>query len=107
MSVNIMVHVEYDKASFELSQEKQTEHCSDLYRTLNIGDEATVFLTDGQARQLCDELEKKLYEAPTYAELNEECEKLAGRVEELEDKIRDLKEGPYSPEEYDLNCKPQ
>jgi hypothetical protein len=45
-------------------------------------------------------------EAETYHSVCEERYELLSKVEALKDEIRDLKEGQYVPDSYDLNYEP-
>jgi hypothetical protein len=99
MTTTSMIHCEFDnKVNMELGEVQDTGNGA--YRTLNIGYSATIFMTEKQAEQLCEIMEKNLYDEPTYKQLNETCMELQMKVEELEEKLREQEEDNESAREH-------
>lgn len=86
---HILEHCNLKDSKFNL---KENEFGTKVLSINNI----TIFLTEKQARELCETLEKGLYDEPTYEQLQKENMSLISEIEKL-------KEEPYRPEKYDLN----
>lgn len=104
MTTSTTVHCNMvENAKFTLSDTLQVKHHDgqlSSFRTLKIGDYVDILITDKQAEELCETIEKKIYDDPSYKELNKICMDQKMRIEELEERLSIAKEEACSEREH-------
>jgi hypothetical protein len=92
--IDVNIHLEYvADTKIEVSEEIKYEDSN--YRTLNLGENAVVFMSTEQAEKLFNKLDAKLHKK-TYTDMEDRCltleselEKANELIEELEDRVQE------------------
>jgi cell shape-determining protein MreC len=79
----------------DVNESKDFDENINRYRVLRIGD-LSVFISEKQAENLCEVVEKALYDEQTYEELVKENEQLISRIADLEERLQE--QGEYKRE---------